>query len=311
MPPRSTKAPKWAIFLTMPLRIWPGSISASELLLHLLALVLDQLAAAMTMLRRAWSIRRLAFGSCRCIGRGRPAGGCRPGGGEEDVDADVDEQPALDLAGDHPGDDVAFLVLGEGPLPTLSGAWPCGMRRGRGLVLHRLEQNLDLVAGWGTTVPGPRRTTRELDALALVADVHPDLVAGDLADPSGHDFVVLERLLLRRQPAVLLRGCFQLASPIRRPASRTRGADYDSTHSMPPPHLARPRLVKPGSKGSKSRHCLRWDRGKGMARGSGEPLGHGPVHYTHIFSPYRPRQRKDRGSSNVEWPNRLCLSFAG
>ena len=34
-------------------------------------------------------------------------------GGEKDVDADVDQQAALDLAGDGAGDDVAFLVLGE------------------------------------------------------------------------------------------------------------------------------------------------------------------------------------------------------
>ena len=41
MPPRSTKAPNSAMFLTTPLRIWPGSISAEQLLLHLVALVLD------------------------------------------------------------------------------------------------------------------------------------------------------------------------------------------------------------------------------------------------------------------------------
>ena len=46
MPPRSTKAPKSAMFLTTPLRTWPGSISSSSLLLLLLALIFDQLAAA-------------------------------------------------------------------------------------------------------------------------------------------------------------------------------------------------------------------------------------------------------------------------
>ena len=46
MPPRSTNAPKSAMFLTTPLRIWPTSMLVEQLLLLLFALVFDQLAAA-------------------------------------------------------------------------------------------------------------------------------------------------------------------------------------------------------------------------------------------------------------------------
>jgi len=58
-------------------------------------------------------------------------------------------------------------------------------------------------------------TLAQLDgALALEADVHPDLVARHPAHPAGDEPVVLERLLLRRQPvgAPVAEGRFQLLS---------------------------------------------------------------------------------------------------
>ena len=45
-------------------------------------------------------------------------------GGQEDVDADIDEQAALDLAGDLALDDVAFVVAGDDHLP---GPHPVGL----------------------------------------------------------------------------------------------------------------------------------------------------------------------------------------
>ena len=65
-------------------------------------------------------------------------------GRQEDVDADIDEQSALDLAGDLALDDVALVVLGDHHLP---GAHPVGLLPGQddlaGIVFHPLEQDLD------------------------------------------------------------------------------------------------------------------------------------------------------------------------
>jgi hypothetical protein len=46
MPPRSTNAPKSAMFLTTPLRVWPISISSQALLFGRAALFFDELAPA-------------------------------------------------------------------------------------------------------------------------------------------------------------------------------------------------------------------------------------------------------------------------
>ncbi len=103
MPPRSTNAPKSAMFLTVPLRIWPDCDLGQELLLLLLAGDLDQLAAAdTTMLRRLSSIFRIMH-SIVLVDVVADVGGPADvdlAGGQEDVDADIDQQAALDLAGD-------------------------------------------------------------------------------------------------------------------------------------------------------------------------------------------------------------------
>ena len=177
MPPRSTKAPNSAMFLTTPLRIWPGSISASSLLLHLVALVLDQLAAADDDVAAGLvDLEDLALdGLADVVADVRRPADVHLAGRQEDVDADVDQQAALDLAGDHAGDDVAFLVLGDDVFPFLL---PLGLAvaedDGAALVLDGFEQDLDLVAGLGRhdlvgalVVPLVERD----DAFALVADV--------------------------------------------------------------------------------------------------------------------------------------------
>ena len=132
MPPRSTNAPKSAMFLTMPLRVWPildfrrrasalASPRSSSMSLRRL----------MTMLRRSRSILRI-FGVDR---RGRCTRRCRPGrrmstwrGRQEDRHADVHQQAALDLAGDLAGDGVAFLVGVDDAVPSRGCGRPCAWR---------------------------------------------------------------------------------------------------------------------------------------------------------------------------------------
>ena len=104
MPPRSTNAPKSAMFLTTPLRIWPdfdlGEQLASSAASRWSSISLRRLT---TMLRRASSILRIMHSIVLAdvvADVGRPAD-VDLAGRQEDVDADVDEQAALDLAGDH------------------------------------------------------------------------------------------------------------------------------------------------------------------------------------------------------------------
>src|SRR5262249_62000141 len=68
-------------------------------------------------------------------------------GGQEDVHTNVDEQPALDLAGDDALDLVALLVLLHDLAPFLLAlGLAIGQHDGAGLVLDGVEQDLDLVA---------------------------------------------------------------------------------------------------------------------------------------------------------------------
>ena len=92
-------------------------------------------------------------------------------------------------------------MLGDDVFPFLLSLRPAvGQDNATRLVLDGLEQHRDLVAGLRRddlvhTLVVP---LAQLDgAFALVADVHPDLVADDVEDAAGDDLVGLEFLFLR------------------------------------------------------------------------------------------------------------------
>src|SRR5262249_34913079 len=139
---------------------------------------------------------------------GHPAG-VDLGGGQEGADADVDQQPALDLARHQAGDDVALPVLALELVPLLA---PPGLAvaedEGAVLALDDVEPNLPPVAGLrGHELPLALVVPlAQLDrALALVADVDPHLVADHAAHPAGDDPALPEVLALLRQPVRLAR----------------------------------------------------------------------------------------------------------
>ncbi len=111
MPPRSTNAPNSAMFLTTPLRSWPTSSVFEQLLLLLGPLVFDQRAAADDDVAAGFvDLEHEALDRAADViaDVGRPAD-IDLAGRQEHVDADVDQQAALDLARDHAGDDVVLL----------------------------------------------------------------------------------------------------------------------------------------------------------------------------------------------------------
>ncbi len=96
-------------------------------------------------------------------------------------------RPPLILRVTSPGDDVAFLVLGDDVFPFLL---PLGLAvaqdDGAGFVLDGVEQHLDLVAGLrrhDLVEPLVVPFVEGDDPFALVADVDPDLVADDVERP--------------------------------------------------------------------------------------------------------------------------------
>ena len=111
MPPRSTNAPKSAMFLTTPLRIWPTSSFSSSSAFFSARCVLDELAAADDdVAARLVDLEDHALdGLADVLADVARAADVDLAGRQEDVDADVDQQAALDLAGDLAGDDVAFV----------------------------------------------------------------------------------------------------------------------------------------------------------------------------------------------------------
>jgi hypothetical protein len=98
--------------------------------------------------------------------------------------ADVDQQAALDLAGHHAGDGVALLVPDEDSVPLLlPPRLAVAQDHGAGLVLQRLQQDLDRRAGLGRDDPAEAVVVplAQLDgALTLVVPlIGPELpVAG-------------------------------------------------------------------------------------------------------------------------------------
>ena len=162
MPPRSTNAPKSAMFLTVPLRTWPTLISSRNCFFCVLAGDLDQLAAAdddvapalVDLEDHALDLLIDVIGD---VGR---AADVDLAGRQEDVDADIDQQAALDLAGDLALDDVAFVIAGDDHLP---GAHPVRLLARQddlaGLVFHALEQDLDAVARRRAAARPPTRSS--------------------------------------------------------------------------------------------------------------------------------------------------------
>ena len=114
-------------------------------------------------------------------------------GRQEDVDADIDQQTAFDLARDLAFDDVSFVMAGDDHFPR---AHPVRLLARQddlaGLVFHALEQDLDVLAG------NRRRLVLPLvqgdQALGLVADIHDHLVADDLDDLARDNAANLEAL---------------------------------------------------------------------------------------------------------------------
>ena len=200
MPPRSTNAPKSAMFLTVPLRTWPTAISSSSCFLLLLAGDLDQLAAADDDVAPALiDLEDHALDVLiDVVGDVGGTADVDLAGRQEDVDADIDQQPALDLASDLSLDDVALVVLGDDHLP---GAHPVSLLAGEndlaGLVLHPLEQDLDGLARLRRRLVFP--LVERDQPFRLVTNIDDDLIADDLDDLARDDGADLEVLALAQK----------------------------------------------------------------------------------------------------------------
>ena len=135
----------------MPVRTWPTGDLGHQVFAEGDALGLDQAPAreddvAAILVDREDHAADLAVEVVGDIGR---AADVDLAGGQEGVDADIDQQPALDLAGDLAGDHVALAMLGDHALP---GPHPVGFLAREddlaGVVVHAFQQDFDLVAGW-------------------------------------------------------------------------------------------------------------------------------------------------------------------
>src|SRR5262249_28376168 len=125
-------------------------------------------------------------------------------GRQEGADADPDQQPALDLAEDRAGNDIAFLVFGEElfPLGQQAGA-AVAEADGPELVLQIQHAQPDLVPRLGryNRVGLSIGPLLKVDGtFALVADVNPDRVGGNPNDAAGQQAILLVLLFFRRQP---------------------------------------------------------------------------------------------------------------
>ena len=126
---------------------------------------------------------------------GRPAD-IHLAGGQEDVDADVDEQAALDLAGDHAGDDVAFVdglhdlhpLFDLLSLPLAEDDHAAIVLAAGGDVFGVFDEHPDGVADCGERFAFFPFVAWD-DAFALVADVDEDEVVVDAKDFAFDDLV--------------------------------------------------------------------------------------------------------------------------
>ena len=111
MPPRSTKAPKSAMFLTTPLRSWPTSSSFSSCFAIFLTLLFDQRSAADDdVAARFVDLQHFALDvAADVVADVVRTTNVDLAGRQKDVDADVDQQATFDLSRDGAGDDLSFL----------------------------------------------------------------------------------------------------------------------------------------------------------------------------------------------------------
>ena len=225
MPPRSTNAPNSAMFLTMPLRRWPTSSSAEQLGLLLRPLGLDQRPAADDDVPpRLVDLQHEALdGPADVVADVGRAADVDLAGRQEHVHADIDQQPALDLARDHAGDDVAFVdglhhlqpgldLLG---LALAEGDHAAGVVDQAVDVFHVFDQDFDHRAGLGQRFAFFPFVAED-DAFALVADVDQHDVAFDAKDAAFDDLIQVHFLgcpgdFLRRRA---LQGGVKLVSAI-------------------------------------------------------------------------------------------------
>ena len=120
------------------------------------------------------------------------------GSGQKDRDADLDEQPALDLTDHLAGDLIPLLVRGDDTFPaTLAIGLALGERHQSILILYRLEKDLDLVSH--TELRGVIELLERNSPLGFVAHIDDRRVANDI-DDLALDYLVLlkaaDRLLV-------------------------------------------------------------------------------------------------------------------
>ena len=143
-------------------------------------------------------------------------------GGQEDVHADIDQQPALDLPRGHAGDDVALVDRFHHLQPGLDllGLALAERDHAAGVfhqavdVFHVLDEDLHLRAGLGQQFAFFPLVAED-DAFALVAHVDQDDVALDAQHAAFDDLVQLH-LLSRPSDFVLgraLQGVVKLLLP--------------------------------------------------------------------------------------------------
>ena len=183
MPPRSMNAPKSAMFLTVPLRIWPTLRPSSVFFFSSSRCCSIILRREMTMLRRSSSILRMTASILRPIQSRDFAGAADVDlrGGEEDRHADVDQQAALDLLGDLAGDGVAFLLgLHDGfPVDDAISLALADLHQ-TGVAFDVFEQDVNFVAD--LHVVGFVELAAFENAFALEAELDDEIIAGHAAD---------------------------------------------------------------------------------------------------------------------------------
>src|ERR1700743_1540826 len=195
-PPRSTNGPKSAMFLRWPLRVWPMVISLKSFILASPRCFSRSLRREITMLRRSRSILRISASMVRPMYSPISGGGREwaRGGGEEDGDADIDKEAALDFAGDLAGDGVAFFLGLDDVVPT-GDAVGFALRDDDEAVVgfDLFEEDGDFVADFdilhflGIPFAGEGE-----DAFGLEADFDDDIVAVDVDNFSFEDGAVGE-----------------------------------------------------------------------------------------------------------------------